>query len=272
MSDHDIERLCIGYRQAVQDPPYDAADAALLRAAARRARRFPMRHLAYGIAATLLAALGLAAGVRSLALRHRPSSRETLTAATPKARATRASGGQPHSNEYLSAALLSSSAGPHVRFQAFVAQLPRHAVLQPRDTGFLQETSALSSMQADPTCGTAAAVDLNAPGALDGIRLGNPGDYGKITRIIAGVTRHPEPDVARWIGATFHAGSVSYLPLWMTSLPPKRRLSFCLDSTPYTVVLTITPNGARVSPVDYSGNARSRGGSAPRGTPGNPPP
>lgn len=249
MSDHDIERLCAGYRQTVEDPPYDAADAALLRAAAHRARRFPMRHLTYGIAATLLVAFGLAAGVRSLALRHRPSSRETL-AATPRQAQAPASRSQTRSNDYLSAAMLSSATGQH-------------------DTGFLQQTSALWSMQADPSCGTAAVVDLNAPGAIEGVKVSKPGDYAKIKRIIAGVTRHPELDVARWIGATFHAGSVSYLPLWMTSLPPKRRLSFCLDSTPYRVVLTITPNGARVSPVDDSGNAHSPSGSARRGTPGN---
>ena len=99
-------------------------------------------------------------------------------------------------------------------------------------------------------------IDLNAPGALDGLEVGRPADYAKIMRIIAGVTQHPELDVARWISATFHAGNVSYLPLWLTSLPPQRRLSFCLGSASYGVVLTITGNGARVSPTDYYKNPR----------------
>lgn len=81
------------------------------------------------------------------------------------------------------------------------------------------------------------------------LKVSRPDDYARMMRIIAGVTRHPELDVARWISATFDAANVSYLPLWMTSLPPKRRLSLCLASTDYTVVLTITQDGARVSPA-----------------------
>ncbi len=233
MSDHDIDRLCAGYRATVQNAPYDGADAALMRAAARQARRHPERRLAYGIAATLLAALALAAGMRSLTVRRRPSGIDTRTATareapTPKHKAA------PF-NAYLNNAMLGSES----------------------TTGFLQEASTVTStMRAGLTCEAAAEIDLNAPGALDALRVRRPGDYVTITRIIAGVTQHPELDVARWISATFHAGSVRYLPLWLTSLPPQRRLSFCLGSTSYSVVLTITTNGARVSPTEYYKNAR----------------
>jgi hypothetical protein len=231
MSDHDAERLCAGYRVTVQDPPYDTVDAALMRAAARRTRRFPVRQLAYGIAATLLAALGLAAWMRSPSLWHRPAIVPTRTTTAGEARPS--NGGPPLFNDYLSNAMLDSGG-----------------------TGFLQPASAVSATSTDPTCGTAAATDLNSPGALDRLRAGSPGDYDKIMRIIAGVTRHPEMDVARWISATFHAGNVSYLPLWQTSLPPQRRLSFCLGSVSYDVVLMITADGARVSPTDYYKNYR----------------
>jgi hypothetical protein len=191
-----------------------------------------MRRLSYGIAATVLAALGLAAGARALMVWRRPANIETRMAVTreaptPKVRTS-------SRNDYLSDAMLTfGSAVGHD--------------LQQRDHGFLQQTSALSPSQADLTCQT--ADDLNAPGALDRLKVRRPGDYARIMRIIAGVTRHPEPDVARWIGATFHAGNVSYLPLWLTSFPPKRRLSFCLASSGYTVVLTLTSDGARVSPA-----------------------
>lgn len=131
-----------------------------------------------------------------------------------------------------------------------------NAMLGSAATGSLQETSAASTSRTGPACATAAAVDLNAPGVLETLKSTNPGDYGKITRIIAGLTQHPELDVARWISATFHAGNVSYLPLWLTSLPPQRRLSFCLGSTSYDVVLTITASGARISPTDYYKNSR----------------
>jgi hypothetical protein len=231
MSDHDIERLCAGYRVAVQDPAYDAADAALMHAAARRARRPSVRHLAYGIAATLLAALGLAAAMRSVTFWHRPS---IVVAPATTARQTHTSKVRAAPlNAYLSNAMLGSAS-----------------------TGFLQETSAVSTTTTDATCTTAAMIDLNAPGALDGLKAGRPADYANIMRIVAGVTRHPELDVARWISATFHAGNVSYLPLWLTSLPPQRRLSFCLGSASYGVVLTIADDGARVSPTDYYKNRR----------------
>ena len=244
MSDHDIERLCAGYRASVEDPPYDAADAALMRAAARQTRRIPMRRLACGIAAALLAVLGLAAGMQLLTFSRRPSAIEARTA--PAREAPAPTGQMIPFNDYLTNAVLSSSSAE-----------------QRRNTGFLQQTSGLSSMRAGLTCGTASAIDLNSPGALDNLKVINPGDYVRIVRIIAGVTRHPELDVARWISATFHAGNVSYLPLWLTSLPPQRRLSFCLGSASYSVLLTITSKGARVSPTDYYKNARSLGGPAP---------
>jgi hypothetical protein len=233
MSDHDIERLCAGYRATVQDPPYDSTDAALMRAAARRVRRLPVRRLAYAIAATVLAALGLAAGMRSLTLRHRPFIVVRRATAVREAQASR--GRATPLNDYLTNAMLGSASA---------------------SSGFLQETSAVSAMRTDPACGTATEVDLNAAGALESLKATKPGDYVRIMRIIAGVTRHPELDVARWISATFHAGNVSYVPLWLTSLPPQRRLSFCLGSTSYDVVLTITGNGARISPTDYYKNAR----------------
>ncbi|HUN72501.1 MAG TPA: hypothetical protein VMU52_09340 [Steroidobacteraceae bacterium] len=135
---------------------------------------------------------------------------------------------------------------PHHRFEAQIARLSHAALLRQDDTGFLQETSAFSSTQADLTCGPAAEVDLNSPGALDDLKVTKPADYVRIRRIIAGVTRHPDADVARWISATFHAGDVSYEPLWLTSYPPKRRLRFCLEGTGYRAILTMTPNGARV--------------------------
>ena len=43
--------------------------------------------------------------------------------------------------------------------------------------------------------------------------------------------------------ATFNAREVSYASIEMTSLPPKRRLSFALDNTRYTVVVTRTRDG-----------------------------
>ena len=155
--------------------------------------------------------------------------------------------------------------------EALVATVTQRVGQQQRDAGFLQEASVLAPMRAEPACGVGARVDLNAPGTLDQLKVAKPGDYVKVMRIIAGLTRHPELDVARWISATFHAGNVSYFPLWMTSLPPKRRLSFCLADTRYRAIVTITRTGARVWPTDYRASPRAPGGSTTHGTPGRAP-
>lgn len=236
MSDDDIERLSAGYRATVEDPPHDAIDATVLRAAARRARAhaLPLPRVVYAVAAGLLVALGVAAGLR--VNRQTPAHKE--------AQAFNRQAGPV--DDYLTSATLTSPQG----------------VLQRSDPEVLLRTFA-PAQPSEPTCGAAAAVDLNAPGALDGLKAARPGDYSRITGIVAGITRHPEPDVARWISTTFHAVDVSYVPLWLTSLPPKRRLSFCLRGTRYDVVLTITHDGARVSYTQYPGKPRSHAAAPP---------
>ena len=89
-------------------------------------------------------------------------------------------------------------------------------------------------------------VDLNAPGVLDRLKTQHPADYGTIAAILAGLRHHPSRDVPHWMMTTFDARQVQYVPLWLTSFPPKRRLSFSLNDTRYRVVLTITRDGALV--------------------------
>lgn len=246
MSDRDIEQLCAGYRASVEDPPYDAADAALLHAAAQRARRLPKRFRAYGIAASLVAVLGVAGGLWL----KTPSRRSSY----PDTRQTAALTEEPHSkrqdlDEYLTPATLGSARAGRLDY-AEATPLTRAASairMRQRDVEALQEAYAVAAKRTGLACGPSAEVDLNAPGVLDRLKSTKPADYARIVRIITGLTQHPELDVVPWISATFHARGVSYLPLWLTSLPPKRLLSFCLGKTRYRVLLTIAPGGARVS-------------------------
>ena len=261
MSDDDIERLSAVYRATLKDPPYDATDAALLRAAARRARALPLRRLVYAVAAGLLAALGVAAGLRLVTSGPQPSSIDMRTAAE---RGPVQAHPRPRDRDRETAALKEVEAFSRqtIPLDNYLTHATLNSVSpqrgpQQRDPEVLLKTSVLAQTPSELTCGTAPAVDLNVPGALAGVKAGRPGDYSKIIRIIAGVTRHPELDVARWISAAFHAADVSYFPLWLTSLPPKRRLSFCLHGTRYEVVLTITRGGARVSSTDYRDKSRS---------------
>lgn len=83
-------------------------------------------------------------------------------------------------------------------------------------------------------------VDLNEPGVLETLQGSNPVHYGKIRRILEDVLKYPDAGVPRWMQTTFNAQNVKYIPIVLTSHPPKRQLSFSLDSARYEVVIVLT--------------------------------
>jgi hypothetical protein len=56
----------------------------------------------------------------------------------------------------------------------------------------------------------------------------------------------PEHAVSRWMKSQFNATDVTYSAVLMTSAPPRKQLSFTLETTRYSAVLTLTPDGARL--------------------------
>ena len=92
-------------------------------------------------------------------------------------------------------------------------------------------------------------VDLNAPGALEAVARSNPDHYDKIRRILEGILRRPEASVPRWIEVNFDGRDVSYLPIVLTSHPPKRRLSFALDTTRYEAIIVLTNVRGEIVPL-----------------------
>jgi hypothetical protein len=92
-------------------------------------------------------------------------------------------------------------------------------------------------------------VDLDAPGALDGLRQSNPAHFEAVRRILDGVLERPDATVPRWMQVSFGARDVSYVPVLLTSAPPKRRLSFVLDDTRYETVLTLTNARGGIVPL-----------------------
>ena len=84
------------------------------------------------------------------------------------------------------------------------------------------------------------AIDLNGPGVLGALQRSNPMHYEKVREILEGVLERPDPDVPRWIQATFNGRDVKYTPIVLTSYPPQRRLSFTLDTTRYKAVIVLT--------------------------------
>ncbi|HEX4052428.1 MAG TPA: hypothetical protein VHY19_16285 [Steroidobacteraceae bacterium] len=78
--------------------------------------------------------------------------------------------------------------------------------------------------------------------------------------ILSGITQRPQSDVPRWLQTTFGARDVLYQPVWLTSLPPKRRLDFSLENRRYHAVLTITDQGAWPLPVQAAPRYRCSSG------------
>jgi len=92
-------------------------------------------------------------------------------------------------------------------------------------------------------------VDLNKPDSLEALQQSNPTHYKKIGKILNGILQQPDAAVPRWIQTNFDAQDVGYAPVLMTSLPPKRRLSFALDETRYEAVITLTNVRAEIVPL-----------------------
>lgn len=96
----------------------------------------------------------------------------------------------------------------------------------------------------------ARTVNLNKPGALETLQQSNPTHYEKVRKILDGILQQPDADVPRWIQTSFDARNVSYTPILMTTVPPKRRLSFAMDETRYEAVLTLTKVRAEIVPLN----------------------
>jgi hypothetical protein len=89
-------------------------------------------------------------------------------------------------------------------------------------------------------------VDLNQPEALQRLARENPFHFAMIRRILAGVDMMPEQAVGRWMKTQFNATDVTYSPVLLTSDPPKKQLAFTLETTHYSALLSLTPDGARL--------------------------
>lgn len=92
-------------------------------------------------------------------------------------------------------------------------------------------------------------INLNQPGALEALQRSNPMHYEKVHRILEGVLHQPDAVVARWMKANFEAREVKYVPIVLTSHPPKRRLSFSLDATRYEAVVILTNVRGEIVPA-----------------------
>jgi len=87
--------------------------------------------------------------------------------------------------------------------------------------------------------GSAFAVDLDRPGALDALRHENPAHYAKVEKILNEAPRKPYPSISGWVRTEFDARDVNTSHLLKTSYPAQTRLSFRLDDVVYTKIIFI---------------------------------
>jgi hypothetical protein len=81
-------------------------------------------------------------------------------------------------------------------------------------------------------------VDLEQPGALERLHRDNPAHFRAVQQILREVPVRKPETVVRWIRTAFDADMASVLRI-KTSYPPKARLSFTLDETEYSALVTM---------------------------------
>ena len=92
-------------------------------------------------------------------------------------------------------------------------------------------------------------VNLNAPGAMEEIRVTSPGHCKKVQAIVRGLDSHADGEIPGWLRTTFNAKEVTYSRILLTTLPPQRDLSFILDDTSYRGRVTLDRRGAQIFPI-----------------------
>ena len=81
-------------------------------------------------------------------------------------------------------------------------------------------------------------VHLDSPAALAQLRKTNPDHYARAMRLMESANSLCRPGAPKLQNAD--GRDISCAMLLLTSNPPKRALSFTLDSTPYVAIVTVT--------------------------------
>jgi hypothetical protein len=241
-----------------RDGPTSAMDSTILAAACGNSRRRRGRPTRYaGIAAGIAAAVGLAALATS---RHQaavsiPRSTEWANlrqqgaeAAVPRAGVSTSDNGEGTNI----GTGIGKGGGLHGRASTNGLNSLVFST-SPADTGLRTAAEVHSGSEIQTTTKTVTgfdaqqdSIDLNRPGALERLSRENPFHYAMIRRILAGVDEVPEHAVSRWMKSQFNATDITYSAVLMTSAPPRKQLTFTLETTRYSAVLTLTADGARL--------------------------
>ena len=103
---------------------------------------------------------------------------------------------------------------------------------------------------ASATGTTLQPVDLNRPGALEQLKVQRPKHYAAITEVLRAVERVPcRPGEFETLKAQFEISELACNVVLMTSVPPKRRLSFELEGTHYVATVAVQDTAGQVVPA-----------------------
>jgi hypothetical protein len=245
----NADDLVAGYRMITdaapaldQDIPTLEMDSAILSAARGNSRRRRVRPVEYA---------AIAAGVVAVGLAISTSRDPTAPSARLDRDSTASRAFDPVTPQVQHDLRLwaRSSTGKDAGFNGLVLNSPPASA----ELHTASETHTASELQTGGAVNTVAVqystVDLNRPGVLERVARENPFHFAMIRRILAGVDTMPEQAVGRWMKSQFNATDVTYSSVTLTSDPPRKQLTFTLETTRYSALLTLTPEGARlVSP------------------------
>jgi len=90
-------------------------------------------------------------------------------------------------------------------------------------------------------------VDLNEPGVLEQLKEENPARYEAVTQVLTVGERLPCTDrEIRMLSARYDVREMACHAFVLTSLPPKRRLSFEIEGTRYAAIVTLKDTEGRI--------------------------
>ena len=231
--------------QDVPTPEMDSAILSAARGSSRRRRARPVGYAAIAAGVVAVVAIGLAPYVRLDPGAMASGAPDPVTSGAPTSLA---------SNPEVSRLQRALQRWPRVETRSNGNSLNSLVLSAFPSTN--AELRAASEVQTGSEIQTAGAVtpiaaqygtiDLNQPEVLERLARENPFHFAMIRRILAGVDTMPEHAVGRWMKAQFNATDVTYSPVLLTSEPPKKQLTFTLETTRYSALLTLTSEGARL--------------------------
>jgi hypothetical protein len=117
----------------------------------------------------------------------------------------------------------------------------------------LAQPPTILAPQAPPQ--TLKWVQLNGPTDLERLRATNFNHYLRAQKIIAAANEICQPGAAQPSPTRFNADAVNCQSMfWLTSLPPKKLLSFQLDDVGYFALVSVTVVGNKFMDIPGRGN------------------